>query len=490
MLGMFPFIVIVDAIYFIYHQSPGIFLGLGAVHLFLYGLLNWAGALVLYRPIDRWFAGGKEAGPRVESLAWFSSLWILFIGSLYTAIALIPLYFFPGIFKNPDNFVVERIPPQFFFFSILPGIYFIYALFPAFIAYFLINDFVLDLKEAVFARFRVLFRAGGQGVGRVLFLVLLFLVFLPSLLVILELKIAFQVEDRYAQFTRLSPLETVLIDRFIVFTGTIVAAVLITRNFTKPIRSLIRAINQVREGDYSTQAAVISRDEIGIVTHEFNTMVQGLKERELIRDTFGRYVTPDVASLVLKQDLHLEGEMRNCTILVTDIADYTTIAEALTPGEIVLMLNEYFSEIVKIIHEHQGIVNKFIGDSVFAMFNVPLDDSQHASHAIRAALAIQRVTSSRSFGRNRMLTTRIGINTGIVVAGNIGSSERMEYTVIGDDVNIAARLEQMNKAHGTSILIGENTYELTKTEFSFNGLGEIQLKGKEKSIQVYSVIDR
>src|SRR5690606_26473789 len=156
---------------------------------------------------------------------------------------------------------------------------------------------------------------------------------------------------------------------------------------------------------------------------------------ELIRDTFGKYVTKDVADVILSQKLNLEGETRECTILVTDIANYTTISESLSPEEVVRMLNEYFSVLVEIIQRHKGVVNKFIGDAVFAMFNVPLDDPDHAVNAIKAALEIEQITKSRTFGNGSLLTTRIGINSGSVVAGNIGSADRLEYTLIGDEVN-------------------------------------------------------
>jgi class 3 adenylate cyclase len=261
----------------------------------------------------------------------------------------------------------------------------------------------------------------------------------------------------------------------------------ITRSFTKPIHALLDEINKVRAGDFSTQAAVLTGDEIGVLTQEFNGMVVGLKERELIRDTFGKYVTRDVADAILNKKVNVAGEVRQCTVLVTDIANYTTIAEDLTPQEVIEMLNEYFSVLVTIVQEHNGVVNKFIGDAIFAIFNVPLDDPDHAVHAIRAALAIEQASITRTFGKNRRLHTRIGINTGVVVAGNIGSAERMEYTVIGDEVNIAARLEQLNKDYDTHILLGENTYEMAKNQFDFNRLGSFQLKGKERSIEVFTV---
>ncbi len=196
-------------------------------------------------------------------------------------------------------------------------------------------------------------------------------------------------------------------------------------------------------------------------------MVKGLRERELIRDTFGKYVPKDVVTAILDKKINLEGEVRSCTILVTDIANYATMSEELTPKEVVTMLNEYFSAIVDIIQKHKGVVNEFVGDAVFALFNVPLNDPDHAVNAINAALAIEEVTATRKFGKNRQLTTRIGINTGVVVAGNIGSANRLKYTVVGDEVNVAARLEQLNKQHDTHILVGENTYDMAKDQFDF-----------------------
>lgn len=490
MLGLFPIIIVFDSIYFVYHKSLTIFLGLGFVHFVLYVILNFLGAYFIYKPIDELFLTKQDTikiRKRIDNLAWYSSSLVFLIGNLYIGFSLLPLYFFPTIFKNPDDFIIDQIPPEFFFFSILPAIYFIYALFPSFISYFLVNDFKLDLKENLSREYNIRYSTGTQKIGWTLFFVFLFLVVLPSLLVILELKIAFELKDRYKQFTQLSPLETVLIDRFVVLIGTVISVILITRTFTKPINSLLYAINQVRKGDFSTQAAITTDDEIGILTTQFNSMVNGLQERELIRDTFGKYVTKNVATFILDKKINLEGEVRPCTILVTDIANYTTISEELTPKEIVLMLNEYFSILVNIIQSHKGVVNKFIGDSIFAMFNVPLDDEEHAANAIRAGLEIEKICANQKFGKNRLLSTRIGINSGVVVAGNIGSADRVEYTVIGDDVNIASRLEQLNKEHGTNILLGENTFELTKDLFVFKKLGDFQLKGKEKSIQVYAV---
>lgn len=487
MLSLFPLIITFDSVYFAFHQSLQIFLSLGFLHFILLVPINSLGAYFLYKPIDQLFLQGKtthSAKTRIPCLPLYSATWIFSLGTFYVAITLIPILVLPDMFSDSEVFAVEKIPLALILYSI-PAIWFVYAIFPAFITYFLINDFNLDLKEVVFSKFQILYPAGKKRIGYTLVFVFLTLVFIPAILVIAELVVALDVE--YTQFTDLSPIETLLIDRFVVFVGMVLAIILITRSFTKPIDSLLQKINQVRAGDYSTQAAITTEDEIGMLTNEFNGMVQGLQERELIRDTFGKYVTKDVASVILDKKINLEGEVRLCTILVTDIANYTTISEELAPEEIVKMLNEYFSVLVEIIQKYNGVVNKFIGDSIFAMFNVPLDDPDHATNAIQAALAIEAVTKTRHFGKNRQLTTRVGINTGVVVAGNIGSADRMEYTVIGDDVNVAARLEQLNKQYGTHILLGENTYNLAKTNFQFSQLGDFQLKGKEKTIKVYKV---
>ena len=186
--------------------------------------------------------------------------------------------------------------------------------------------------------------------------------------------------------------------------------------------------------------------------------------------------------------MHLSGDLRLATIFISDIANYTTISESHSPGDIVRMLNEYFTQVVNIIVRNNGIVNKFIGDSVFALFNVPVDDNDHAKNAIKSAIQIQHLVEKQMFPNNMKLSTRIGINTGIVVAGNIGSKERMEYTVIGDEVNIAARLEQLNKQYKSKIMIGPQTYELAKNDFDFEFMGSIKVKGKSKPVDVYKVI--
>lgn len=496
MLSLLPLLWAFGLVFFGFHKSIKIYLHYSLLELILHGIINLTGVYIIYRPIDgllkRDLSDATENGEsfkRINSLSRYSALWTFSLGIVHILFSVLPIIFFPELFSS-EVFAIEKIPISFILGDLIPGMLFVYAILPSFIIFLLINDFTLDLKSKIFSSLNINFNAGTKRIAILLLFVSFILILFPTVLVILELTVNIELSKELAQFSTLTPLQTVLINRFIVLIGMIIAVILLSRSFTKPIDSLLNAINKVADGDYSTQAPVISQDEIGILTKEFNEMVKGLKEREFIRDTFGKYVTNDVADVILNKQINLGGEVRLCTILVTDIANYTSISEELSPQEIVTMLNEYFSVHVKVIQDNQGVVNEFIGDSIFALFNVPLDDPAHAENAIKAALEIERISNSHKFGNQQKLATRIGINTGMVVAGNIGSDERMKYTVIGDEVNIAARLEQLNKEHGTQLLIGENTYELAKSKFDFDQLGKFQLKGKEKLIKVFTAKQR
>jgi class 3 adenylate cyclase len=219
-------------------------------------------------------------------------------------------------------------------------------------------------------------------------------------------------------------------------------------------------------------------------------MVEGLREREKIRETFGRYVDESVAATILRRQGEgaRSGETAEATILFTDIAGFTTIAEYLTPTELVGALNEYLETVLEPIRAHGGVVNTFIGDGLFASFNMPLACEGHATAAVRAAIDIQRAVGSRTFGDQGVaLATRIGISTGNVIGGSVGAGQRMSFTLLGDTVNLAARLEQLNKQHGTRILVSESTREACGECFAFDALGNVQVRGRSETIAIYAV---
>jgi class 3 adenylate cyclase len=487
MFSIYLIILATNFLYFVNHRSLITFLITIGVHFILLVIINFIISYFIYKPVDTLLENGKnpeKATKRIEKLTSYSSLSIFIIGTSYVTMTVLVLFLFP---PNVETYDIEKVSTPMLL-GFIPSLMFVYAILPSFCTYFIINDFSLDLKTLTFTKFDLKYKTGTKKIWIMLVMVFVVLTFIPSLLVIKELLSLVTSGDAYEAFSNVNPVETILVDRFNVLIGMVVAVFFITRSLTKPIYSLLHKISAVRTGNYNVQAPVMSSDEIGILTNEFNEMVIGLKERELIKDTFGKYLTKEVAGIILNNKIDLSGEMRLATILVTDIVSYTSISEGLHPKEIVSMLNEYFTEIVKIITRNNGIVNKFIGDSIFAIFNVPLDDDAHALNAIKAAKEINTYTENNIFGNGTDLHTRIGINTGEVLAGNLGSKDRMEYTVIGDEVNIASRLEQLNKTYNTKILIGENTYNYVKESVECTKIDSIKLKGKENSITVYTIM--
>ena len=209
--------------------------------------------------------------------------------------------------------------------------------------------------------------------------------------------------------------------------------------------------------------------------------------REAIIGQLGKYVPESVAEAIVTGEGTLEPTRRVATILYTDIEGFTSIAESMSPDRVVDMLNEYFPRVIEPIMRYRGVVNQFQGDAMLVTFNVPLEDAQHAEHALQAAVAIQEVSGGSAFA-GVTLRTRIGINTGEVIAGNVGAGNRQNYTVHGDAVNLAARLEQLNKQHGTLVLLSATTVELLIGEHPLERIGEVAIRGKAEPVDVYTYV--
>jgi class 3 adenylate cyclase len=272
--------------------------------------------------------------------------------------------------------------------------------------------------------------------------------------------------------------------------GVAISAFFIGRSLLRPFGTLSRAMTEVAGGKLDIQVPVTSNDEVGELTGQFNRMVQDLRERVQIRETFGRYVDESVASTILRRQGEgtLAGETGEATILFTDIAGFTTIAEYLAPHELVAVLNDYLETVLAPIRAHGGVVNTFIGDGLFASFNMPLACEEHAVAAVRAAIDIQRAVTGRTFGDQGVaLDTRIGISTGNVIGGSVGAGQRLSYTLLGDTVNLAARLEELNKQYGTRILVSESTREACGDRFVFHGLGSVTVRGRSDAVAIFSV---
>lgn len=209
------------------------------------------------------------------------------------------------------------------------------------------------------------------------------------------------------------------------------------------------------------------------------------RQRKMISDLFGKYVSQSVADELIKKGkdaVHLEGVRKEVTVLFADVRGFTSMSEKMQPEQVVSLLNQYHGKMTDIIFQHNGTLDKYVGDEIMATYNVPLDMKDHALAAVKTAIEMQK--ESKKLGKN--MVYGIGINTGSAVVGNIGSERRLDYTVIGDSINLGARL--CSKAEGHQILISESTNELVRNIIKTRSIGEIQVKGKEKALKVYEVV--
>ncbi|OGR59619.1 MAG: hypothetical protein A2X36_05380 [Elusimicrobia bacterium GWA2_69_24] len=261
-----------------------------------------------------------------------------------------------------------------------------------------------------------------------------------------------------------------------------------------PIEGLIDKMRRLAQGDFGVKTRVYFTDEIAQLKSHFNVMVDQLKERETMRETFGRYVSVEVAKKLLGSGkLNLGGEEIEATVLFCDIRNFTPMSEAMTPTQVVEFLNAYFSFITEPIMRHNGVINKFMGDAVMAIYTPILGSEDHVTDAIRSALEMREALARFNAAHHPPEPVRfgVGIQTGSMIAGNVGTLARLEYTVIGDVVNVASRLENANKELGTDILVSEDVFQRVRETFSgkarFEPVGPVSLKGKSRPMTLYSV---
>jgi adenylate cyclase len=251
------------------------------------------------------------------------------------------------------------------------------------------------------------------------------------------------------------------------------------------------AFRRLREQEYIRVDPVRTGDEIEDLAEGFNRMVDGLRERDKLRATMGKYMTRTVLEHLLSGKLQLGGETLQVTILFCDIRSFTALSERLDAQAVVRLLNEFFTAMVTILIEEEGVVDKYIGDAIMAVFGAPVPKADDAVRAVRAAVrmreALARLNTDLARRGLPEIRAGIGIHTGEVVAGNIGSEARMEYTVIGDAVNLAARLESATKELGASILISENTHAHVRDVAVARPVGEISVRGRARPVQAYEL---
>ncbi|MGH7893210.1 MAG: adenylate/guanylate cyclase domain-containing protein [Candidatus Binatia bacterium] len=279
----------------------------------------------------------------------------------------------------------------------------------------------------------------------------------------------------------------------------LVLTLLLARTFTRPLAEVTAALRRVRAGRLDQPVRVSSADEIGVLEEGVNAMAATLQERERILQTFGRVVEPVVRDRLLSGDLRGEGEVRTASVLFCDLRDFTSFAERTAPRELVRTLNQFFTTMTTWARECGGFVDKFIGDGLLVVFGLFADDvaggpAAGAAAAVRCALGMRERLAHLNEDRVALghppLAMKIGVHTGPVIAGTIGAADRHEYTVIGDTVNVAARLEALCRDHGCEAIISAATWELARAggaKLPPAQLDAVTLRGRDESVRVYRV---
>lgn len=474
--------------------------GVALSGLLLLGMAAFIVAWWLYRPIAQFdlhnstkLDNPKQAVARIQQLprysAWAATLLVLIYS--FTASAL-------GVY-TPLGASLQHIPQHMIILALLFYAS-IYAAFYSYFIYFYINDLTIKMRRDL--REVLSFELIGSGLrndrsrgGLAQKLGAIFIVIgvLPTLLLGLDLTLFAPI--RLAQ--GLSTGNVIALDLIASLYVILASLFFVSRSLLAPTRELFDAQEAVRAGNLNYKAAVLTNDELGDVTARFNMMVGALRERDLIKSALHRYLSPTVANELIASGGSIESRSVEATVMFTDIEGFTTLSETLSPQATVDLLNAYFSLLNTIIHNEGGSVNNFVGDAVVAVFNVPVPNTLHALASVRAALAIQEALATERFilpdGNSVALPTRIGINTGSVCAGSIGSAEHQGYTVYGDAVNLAARIEPLNKHYNTRILASARTIELAVEQGLPNNcataLGSATVAGRSESVMVYRVDD-
>jgi adenylate cyclase len=262
----------------------------------------------------------------------------------------------------------------------------------------------------------------------------------------------------------------------------------------RPVRTLVAGMHEVLKGNLRYRSKIERQDELGFLAHSFNEMVGGLEEREHIKDTFGRFVSRDVAAAVLDGRVPLEGERREVSILFQDIRGFTALSAKLDPATLLRVLNQFFTEVVAAVEAEGGVVKQFTGDGVMALFGAPQSRTDHPERAVRAALSIvARLPSlNAQFGEQGVppLAIGIGIHVGEVIAGLIGPDERVEYGVVGEPVNLASRIESLTKEARAVILVSKDIAVRLGPEFTLGLSSQLAVRGRSQPVEVVEVLAR
>ena len=275
----------------------------------------------------------------------------------------------------------------------------------------------------------------------------------------------------------------------VAITFGLASAWLMAQLITEPVSQLRHAAQRVAKGDFNAKVHLSRADDFGPLIDEFNRMVTGLSEKQFLQKTFGLHVGETAAKEILSSETGQVGDQRVVTVMFADLRNFTLLGSRLPPQEVVKILNLFLTEMVEIIERNHGMVNKFLGDGLMALFGAAGESGTHAADALSAAkemsAAMSRVNMHQELINSDVsLAIGIGIHTGSAVVGSIGSPTRLEYTAIGDTVNVASRIESLTKPLGEPILISRSTQDLIEEKVKFKAFAPQMVKGKTQPIEV------
>jgi len=438
----------------------------------------------LGRPIQNWMQlieAGRPASELPSSVARLVLIWPIIVASLVAATGLLVAIFFSILYDDPGNFVGITIGAAVTTTIVYFGTDLIWRQ--------QVPTFFPEGNLSVVPAFRLWVRR------RLLLAFILIGGLTPILLVILSqvrTRALLEAENPEAILDNL-----ILVQLFILAVGLVagvITAVLVARAIVGPLQVLQEAMGRVEKNELNTRIVVTTNDELGYLSERFNSMTDGLRQGERLRALFGLYVSSEVAQAAVETGAGLGGELVNCSVLFSDIRDFTTLSEQLPPSRLVELINRYTTAIVSVIVNHGGVVTRFGGDSILAVFGTPLNPmSDHADRAVRTAIEMRQALAAfnqdATVARLPTLEAGIGVASGPVIAGNVGGKERIEYTVMGDAVNLAARLEDRTKDTGFPILVSDKTYQALNEVPAVGArpLTDVQIKGKRDTVTVYAL---
>lgn len=444
-------------------------------------IITGAGALLIFSGLSSRLKGGGQEQVRnsIRALPLQSMAFIAAISTLYGLFIA-----FVGARTETEGYrTIIRVM------ELILNLSYSYVFIPVFYSWITIRSLAMRMKQELFEQTGLQFEPTGKSFQTEILLSFIMISLYPISVVIFSL---------YSQgflITILNVTPYLIAYLLIITMGIIFIVAFQSRSFSEPLKRLTRFVEQIRNGNYAARTPVTQDNEIGILAASVNSMAAGLEEREKIKDVFGRMVDPAVRDHVLKGNSDMGGTLTEATILFSDIRGFTTLSEKMAPDRVVRLLNRYFESMSQAISSYDGLVNKYIGDAVMALFGVLTNSPLQADMAVGAAVAMQKNLAqlNTEFVSEGLpvIQSGIGIHKGKVLAGNIGCSARMEYTVIGDVVNAASRIEGLTKHLADGVAIsGEVKNALQDpNRYHYRFLARAIVKGKEIPVELFEIID-